>query len=68
MLENALLRQQLIVLKRQTKCPKLTWLCWPESTSILEPAMMGVKLLVSDRVESGELVASMRLFTRFANR
>jgi len=25
MLENALLRQQLIVLKRQTKCPKLTW-------------------------------------------
>jgi len=25
MLENALLRQQLIVLKRQTKRPKLTW-------------------------------------------
>jgi hypothetical protein len=25
LLENALLRQQLIVLKRQIKCPKLTW-------------------------------------------
>ena len=64
-LENALLRQQIIILERQSKRPRLSWrdrtiivLCWPNNTSVLVSAVVEVNSLVAGRAGSGESVGT----------